>query len=242
MLNSGSRKKPDQQGEKLMSSKFMKVVVAVSLLGIGGWTQVYGVAIQDGGFDTTTTIGTGVPADQAWFIKDASVNDYATWAIVNGCAVATPGPVNSWGSANNVQALRQYNVAVAANTSYTLSFDYQAIGAGFAGDNVGEGTTDPSLSEMQMQVLLFNANGLTAVTGLGNIGAQTAGWTHASYSFLTGSDTTSVGFKFGALFAAESQGRDSFQLDNVSVPDGGLTVGLLGLGMAGLSLLRRRLS
>ncbi len=222
-------------------------VATVSLLVLGGWTQSYGVLIQDGGFDTTTTISTGVPTapSQEWFIKDAARNQYATWAIVNGYAVATPGQVNSWGSADNIQDLRQSYVDVDPNTWYTLSFDYQTIGAGFSGDNVGVGTTDPLQSELQLQVHQANAGGTvfkTDTLGNANIGAATAGWTHTSYSFLTSADTESINLKFGALFAEGSQGRDSILIDNVSVPDGGMTMTLLGLGMAGLSLLRRKLS
>ncbi|MEI7881236.1 MAG: hypothetical protein WCI95_10215 [bacterium] len=232
-----------------MKSMFANVlkITTVSSLVLGGWSQVYGVLIQDGGFDTTTTISTGVPTapSQEWFIKDVGVNQYATWAIVDGYAVATPGQVNSWGSADNIQALRQSYIDVNPNTWYTLSFDYQTIGAGFSGDNVGVGTTDPLQSELQLQVHQANAGGTVIIVdtlGNANIGAATTGWTHTSYSFLTGANTESINLKFGALFAANSQGRDSILVDNVSVPDGGMTMTLLGLGMAGLGLLRRKLS
>ncbi len=232
-----------------MKSKLGNVlkVATVSLMVLGGWTQSYGVLIQDGGFDTTTTISTGVPTapSQEWFIKDAARNQYATWAIVDGHAEATAGSVHSDNDlAGGIQDLRQSYIDVNPNTWYTLSFDYQTIGAGFSGDNVGEGTTDSMVSELQLQVHQANAGGTVFKTDTlqnANIGAATAGWTHISYAFLTGADTESINLKFGALFADGAYERDRILVDNVSVPDGGMTMTLLGLGMAGLGMLRRKL-
>lgn len=232
-----------------MKSRLAKWVkmATVSGLVLGGWTQGYGLMIQDGGFDSTTSISIGVPAtgSQAWFIKDADRNQYASWSIVDGYALATSGANASGGNANHIQDLRQYYLDVDPNTLYTLTFDYQAIGAGFNG-HTGRQESDGFVgdSEIQLQALEYSgvnmSGSLVAVNGLGNIGTQTAGWTQYSVSFLTGASTESIGLKVGALFGAGSQ--DSFRLDNVSVPDGGMTLSLLGMGMVGLGLLRRKLS
>ncbi len=232
-----------------MKSRFAKwlKMATVSGLVLGGWTQGYGLMIQDGGFETTTTIASGVPAapSQAWFIKDADRNQYASWSIVDGYALATSGANASGGNANHVQDLRQYYLDVDPNTLYTLTFDYQAIGAGFTG-HTGRQESDGFVgdSEIQLQALEYSgadmSGSLVAVNGLGAIGTQTAGWTHYSISFLTGAGTESIGLKVGALFGAGSQ--DSFRLDNVSVPDGGMTLSLLGMGLVGLGWLRRKLS
>ena len=244
-----------------MKSKLGNVVkvATVSLLVLGGWTQVYGLTIQNGDFSSGAILNAdgslgnsyfpGTP-NQSWFVQDARENEHATWAIVDGYALATPGQILQGGSAWGKQDLRQYYLAVDPNTTYTITFDYIASGAGFNGTG---GMNNQGASLVELQALEFSGiecdkgGQLVSVTGLGDIKNATTGWTSYSTTFTTGSGTYAIGLKIGALFGDGAFGRDSFSIDNVmdpptNVPDGGMTMTLLGLGMAGLGMLRRKLS
>jgi hypothetical protein len=242
-----------------MKSKLGNVlkVATVSLLVLGGWTQVYGLTIQNGGFEGISSFSGPVqPAypDQAWWVKDGSGNlgtDYATWSIASGagiggsaCAIATPGALAEGNSENYRVGLRQYYMDVAGDTTYTINFSYKAIG-----DSFDSALSAAARSEMGLVVLESQniAGGSWQWENLPlnpqmKIGTAANDWTAASYTFTTLSTTKSIGIKFGILFGTEAHNSgDSFALDNVSVPDGGMTLGLLGLGMAGLGMLRRKL-
>jgi hypothetical protein len=193
-----------------------------------------------------STIGTSRPAypAQSWWVNpsDPDRNQHAAWSVAVGegtggsdAAVAVPGANAMGGSADYVQALRVYYIAVQPETEYTLDFWYKAIGAGFSGDNVGAGSTNALESELQLQVLEYanaDMSGAPVVKGLGNIGAQTSDWTHASYTFTTDPGSHGIGFKFGMLFGAGNRTNptDRLYLDNVAVPcaPAGLTAAAFG--------------
>jgi len=248
-----------------MKSMFGKVLMAVTVssLVLGGGAQSYALMFENGGFEGLTSIpGPAQPADQTWWVKDGSGGlgtDYATWSIASGagiggsdCAVATPGLLAQGNSENYRVGLRQYYLDVDPNTTYTIGFSYKAVGQGFQGITGNGGAADESWMSL---VVLESASASGGSWSWGtannpgmNIGDQALDWTYASYTFTTLATTESIGVKFGILFGTDAAGSstDKFYLDNVtpstSVPDGGMTMTLLGLGMAGLGLLRRKLS
>jgi hypothetical protein len=223
------------------------------ILIIAGIAQAV-IKFEYAGFEGAT-IGTTDPGNpnQTWWVKpsdDPDRNQYAQWSIATGegmggsgdCALALPGSNAMGGSADYVQALRQYYLPdVLPSTEYTISFWYKAIGPGFKGGDTGQnGTWD--VSEMQLQVLEApNADcsgGWLWPNGF-NIGTQATEWTQASFTFTTLSTTYGIGIKFGMLFGDENRGNptDKFYLDNVAIPEPA-TICLLGLGA--LSLIRRK--
>ena len=75
--------------------------------------------------------------------------------------------------------------------------------------------------------------GLNNLSGSGNI------WKTVTYSFTASSASTELEF-------LGQQGADYIGLDNASltansVPDGGLTIAMLGMGISGLAFIRRKL-
>lgn len=185
------------------------------------------------------TIATAQPAwpNQDYFVKDASLNQYACWTIDAGsgmggtdAALALPGP-NANGLGGTVQDLRVYFFPVVSNACYTLGFHYRAIGPGFNGHQ------DASASEMQILVLESpNISGGDWLPWSGpTLRLPAAAWTNYVHAFTTQPTTRSVCLKFGAVFAVANRtnATDRFYLDDDASPAGQLAPALRRMRMEG---------
>ncbi len=217
-------------------NKILKATLAVASIGLPLQIQATSITILNSGFEAPNT-GTISSPPNNWTVFGGGagvwdINNFPAgfWmaAAPEGDQIAYVSDAPSPGSpAGLSQVLSDF---LAANTIYTLS--------GFVGHPSGGGV-DYSIGTIYTASLYAGGNFLGSTSGTGPAGSFT--------TFNLNFDSTGSAFLGLALeIRLESNqaqtGFDAIALDAQSVPDGGLTLLLLGMSMTGLCWMRRRIS
>ena len=226
-----------------MNHKFLKAALVVAVLGLPLQVQAYSITILNAGFESPITTTTFSPADN-WTITAGGAGQAGVWNIVDW----EPIPGGYWGNTtppNTPPEGKQIGFLslgpdpgipsgmsqvlsgkLQANTKYNLS--------GFVGHPLGFATLT------QWTVSLY--------AGLGLLGTISGNGPEADFAkFNLSVDSTLFPLLVGQnlevrLESNKAQtGFDRLSLAANAVPDGGVTALLLGMGMTGLSWMRRRM-
>lgn len=230
-----------------MNHKILKIALMVAALGLPLQVEAYSITVQNAGFESpaTGTIAPGAPTfwteitgggSGAWNIN---AFPFGFWTVPapEGNQIAwlsdAPGPGGHPGSpATLTQVLGD---TLTLNTIYKLS--------GRVGHPIGYDTIDGSLGGAKtVYTVSLLANGFPIGSVAGNAPAG------KFKSFLVTVDSTFLfaleGFPLEVRLESSwaQTGFDRIALNANSVPDGGLTALLFGMGMAGIGWMRRRTS
>lgn len=221
-----------------MMKKTLGSVFAVLMLGFPLQVQASSITILNAGFESPTTGSTATPVT-SWTLLGGGGG--GTWNIISytlgyWTVPAPQGMQVAWLSdaphPGTPATLSQVLGAVlTANTVYTLS--------GYVGHPIGFATIDGTpggAPTIYTASLYAGTNLLASTSGTGPSG------TFAPFSFVFNSAGSPFIGQALQIQLSSNQAQTSYDAISLTTPDGGMTVLLLGMGLASLGLIRRRMA
>jgi len=217
-------------------SKIFKTILAVASLALPLQIHAASIPILNAGFENPTDDGSNPRAINDWTSSQANeagiwnINQYpyGFWNVnaPEGNQIAFISVAPHVGVANTISQV--LGATLSANSVYHLS--------GYVGHPLGYDTSDgtPTGTPTVYTVALWaNGNLLNSLSGTGPAGSFT--------TFDLAFDSTGSAFVGQTLEIrlSSNQAQTGFDAIALSVPDGGMTAMLLGIGLLGLGWVRR---